>query len=93
MLYFLIDMYAYYHLLITKDCGSQITGQFGEITYSLVGDLSRYFNIDPENGIITVNNVSFFDHEQRTEARLTVIATDKAPIATRHTTAVPVGVY
>lgn len=65
-------------------------GLFGDITYSLVGDHSKHFDITPDTGVITVENSTFLDRERITEASFSVVAADKAPITTRRSTVVPV---
>lgn len=66
-----------------------IAGIFGEIVYSLVGEQSKYFSIEPDTGIIMVANSSFLDRERQSEVSLSAVASDKAPITTRKSTAVP----
>ncbi|XP_055375511.1 cadherin-87A [Condylostylus longicornis] len=53
---------------------------FGEITYSLNGENSIYFEIDSFTGSIRVKDSSILDHEKNKFVNLTVIATDKAPV-------------
>lgn len=65
-------------------------GLFGDITYSLVGDQSKHFDITPDTGIITVVNRTFLDRELMAETSFSVVASDKAPITTRRSTIVPV---
>ncbi|XP_058116398.1 cadherin-87A [Anopheles ziemanni] len=65
-------------------------GQYGQLTYAIVGDHSGNFAIDPDTGAITVHNASALDREVEQEASLTAIATDRAPEATRRSTTVPV---
>lgn len=67
-----------------------LAGIFGEIVYSLVGEMSRHFSIDVDSGIITVANSSFLDRERQADVSLSAVASDKAPITTRKSTAVPV---
>lgn len=68
-------------------------GIFGEIVYSLVGKHSNEFHIEPESGIITVLNSTFLDRERENLISLTAVATDKAPMTTRKSTAVSVSTY
>lgn len=65
-------------------------GLFGEITYSLVGEQSKHFFIDPDTGIITVLNSTFLDREQISDISLTGVASDKAPITMKKSTTIPV---
>lgn len=67
-----------------------LIGIFGNVTYTLVGDHSSNFNIDSISGAITVQNSSFLDRERLPEASFSAMAVDKAPIATRHSSIVPV---
>lgn len=66
------------------------SGPYGQITYSLVGDHSASFAIDPDTGVITVRNSTALDRERTTEIGLTAIATDRAPDGTSHSTTAPV---
>lgn len=68
-------------------------GAFGDISYSLVGDQSKHFNIDAESGVITVQNSSYLDRERQKEISFAVMASDKAPVTTRRSTVVPVRTY
>ncbi len=65
-------------------------GAFGEITYSLVGEQSKNFQIEQDSGIIIVLNSTVLDRETFKEISLTGIASDKGPVTTRKTSAVPV---
>uniref|UniRef100_A0A182QKL0 Cadherin domain-containing protein n=1 Tax=Anopheles farauti TaxID=69004 RepID=A0A182QKL0_9DIPT len=65
-------------------------GLYGQLTYSIVGDHSGNFAIDPDTGAITVHNASALDREVEQEASLTAIATDRAPEGMRRSTTVPV---
>lgn len=65
-------------------------GIFGEIVYSLVGEQSKNFNIEPDSGIITVLNSLFLDRERQEDVSLSGVASDKAPMTTRKSTTVPV---
>ncbi|CAK1543768.1 unnamed protein product [Leptosia nina] len=52
-------------------------GEFGQIRYSLAGEQSPYFNIDPRTGVISVaDNI---DRESVTGVTLRAVATDLAP--------------
>lgn len=67
-----------------------IVGLFGEITYSLVGEQSKNFQIEQDSGIIIVINSTVLDRETYSEISLTGIASDKGPVTTRKSNAVPV---
>lgn len=54
-------------------------GTFGEITYHLIGEKSKYFLVDSFTGIITVANNSILDREMIQQISLTAVAKDKAP--------------
>ncbi|XP_026727127.1 cadherin-87A [Trichoplusia ni] len=64
-------------------------GEFGEITYSLSGNLSSLFTIDPITGVITVADGNI-DREVTTDIWLRAVAADHAPAHVRRTTSVPV---
>ncbi|KAL9694351.1 hypothetical protein quinque_013636 [Culex quinquefasciatus] len=65
-------------------------GLFGQVTYTVVGDHSGSFAIDPDTGVITVRNSSALDREQEPEIGLTAIAADRAPERIRRSTTAPV---
>lgn len=62
----------------------------GEITYSLVGKQSQYFQIDQDTGLITVLSPESLDREKELEISITAVASDKAPLTMRRTSAVPI---
>lgn len=62
------------------------------MTYSLIGEHGKNFNIDSISGVITVQNSSFLDRERLAEASFSIMATDKAPITTRRSSIVPVNI-
>lgn len=70
-----------------------LSGIFGNVTYALIGDHSKNFDIDSISGSITVQNSSFLDRERLPEASFSVVATDKAPVTTRRSSIVPVHSY
>lgn len=74
----------------TLSCCGYISGAFGEITYSLVGEQSKNFQIEQDTGIIIVLNSTVLDRETYSEISLTGIASDKGAVTTRKTSAVPV---
>lgn len=69
-----------------------ISGAFGDITYSLMGDHSKHFTIDSITGTIYVQNSSFLDHEKQSEATFSAVAIDRAPITMRRSAVVPVNI-
>lgn len=68
------------------------TDAFGDISYSLSGEQSKHFSIDPLSGTISVQNTTFFDRERQPEATFSVVASDKAPVTSRRSAIVPVHV-
>ncbi|CAD6991441.1 unnamed protein product [Ceratitis capitata] len=54
-------------------------GPFGELTYSLIGEYSKYFSIDAYTGSIMVADAMILDREKISEITLTAVAQDKAP--------------
>lgn len=77
---------------VRSSCGNLPTDIFGNLTYSLIGDNSKNFNIDAVTGVITVANSTFLDRERLPEASFSAVATDKAPISTRRSSIVPVNI-
>ncbi|XP_058466683.1 cadherin-87A isoform X2 [Malaya genurostris] len=67
-------------------------GPYGEIYYTLVGDHSAHFAIDPDTGVITVRNSTALDRERESEIGLTAIAADRAPDVIRRSTTAPVSI-
>ncbi|KAJ0177573.1 hypothetical protein K1T71_006446 [Dendrolimus kikuchii] len=65
-------------------------GEFGEVSYSLSGELSSLFTIDPITGVIAVADGAVVDREATSEIWLRAIATDNAPAHVRRTTSAPV---
>ncbi|PZC71795.1 hypothetical protein B5X24_HaOG212432 [Helicoverpa armigera] len=64
--------------------------EFGEVTYSLSGDSSEQFTIDPQTGVITVAEGASLDREVTADVWLRAIASDNAPAHLRRSTSVPV---
>ncbi|XP_063893828.1 cadherin-87A [Helicoverpa armigera] len=64
--------------------------EFGEVTYSLSGDSSEQFAIDPQTGVITVAEGASLDREVTADVWLRAIASDNAPAHLRRSTSVPV---
>lgn len=75
------------------NAAKNIAGVFGEITYSLVGEQSKNFQIEQDSGIIIVLNSTVLDRETYSEISLTGIASDKGAVTTRKSSAVPVCFY
>ncbi|CAH2085946.1 unnamed protein product [Euphydryas editha] len=67
-------------------------GEFGEVTYSLSGESSSLFSIDPTSGVITVAADGIIDREVTPELWFRAVASDKAPPHVRKSTSVPVHV-
>ncbi|CAH0398993.1 unnamed protein product [Chilo suppressalis] len=65
-------------------------GEFGEVTYSLTGNLSSLFSIDPYNGVVTVAHAADIDRETTADIYLRAVASDNAPAHFKRTTSVPV---
>ncbi|XP_037922792.1 cadherin-87A [Hermetia illucens] len=62
-------------------------GNYGDIFYTLVGKDSKNFLMAPDTGILTVANNTFLDRETVSMITLSVVATDKAPMNPKTTTA------
>lgn len=62
------------------------TDLFGKVEYSLVGDYSTIFEINPETGLITVRNSSALDRELEPELFITGVTNDLAPLTSRRST-------
>lgn len=65
-------------------------GTFGEITYHLIGERSKYFLVDSFTGIITVANNTILDREMFKQISLSAVAKDKAPATLQQLATVPV---
>lgn len=65
-------------------------GEFGEITYSLLGNLSSLFTIDPQTGVVAVADGADIDRELTADIWLRAAASDHAPAPAKRTTSVPV---
>lgn len=68
------------------------TGEFGEVTYNISGELSNLFTIDSTTGVISVAEGAVIDRENITDVYLRAVASDNAPPQNRKTTSVPVSV-
>lgn len=66
------------------------SGDFGKVTYSLTGEHSDRFKINPDNGEITIGDSQFLDHEVLNETVLQVVASDGAPGNLKRSVTVPV---
>lgn len=69
-----------------------VPGEFGEVRYTLSGDLASLFKIDPLTGVITVAPDADIDREATSDIYLRAIASDNAPAHVRRSTSVPVSV-
>ncbi|KAG4077206.1 hypothetical protein HA402_016193 [Bradysia odoriphaga] len=67
-------------------------GAFGEISYALVGEQSKNFQIEQDTGIIIVLNSTVLDRETYSEISLTGIASDKGAVTSRKSSAVPISI-
>lgn len=65
-------------------------GEFGSVTYSLIGEHSTDFNIDGVSGDITVANSGILDRETMKDLTIQVVASDGAPSNLRRMVSVPV---
>lgn len=77
------------HVTIVKAVDGD-EGQFGEVSYSLIGEHASDFNIGHETGEITVGGATVLDREETPEITITVMASDGAPLNSRRSTTVPV---
>ncbi|XP_049820113.1 cadherin-87A isoform X2 [Aethina tumida] len=66
--------------------------EYGQITYSLTGEHSENFQINPQTGEINVANQNFFDHEVINETVIQVVASDGAPGNLKRSITVPLNV-
>lgn len=70
-------------LVVTVAATDRDVGEFGQITYSLVGRHAEHFTIGAQNGEIRVLDSSVLDREARVNLSLEVVATDGGPIEMR----------
>lgn len=63
---------------------------YGEIEYEIVGENQQVFRINDHTGEIFVSNATALDRETRQHFVITVVASDKAPVAIRKSTAISV---
>lgn len=78
--------------VITVNATDGDEGEFGKVTYSLVGEHSTDFNIDAQTGEITVANSGILDRETISELTIQVVASDGAPANLRRTVSLPVSI-
>lgn len=78
--------------VITVHADDHDLGDFGTVTYDLIGEHSENFVISPKTGEIFVANSQFLDHEVLNETVIQVTASDNAPPNMKHTIAVPIHV-
>lgn len=76
--------------VITITATDDDDGDFGVVTYSLIGEHSTDFNIDPTTGEITVGNSGILDREAMKDLTIQVLASDGAPLTLKRTVSVPV---
>lgn len=60
-------------------------GEFGKISYSLVGEHSSDFTIDADTGVISVLNSALLDREVITDVVIQAVASDNAPPTLKRT--------
>lgn len=77
------------HLLTVKATDGD-DGDFGKVTYSLIGEHSSDFHINSESGDITVSNTGLLDREMLSDLTIQVLASDGAPASVKRTISVPV---
>lgn len=65
-------------------------GEYGQVTYSLIGEHSNDFRIDSVTGEITVANPGLLDRETISELTIQVVASDGAPANIRRSVSVPI---
>ncbi|XP_038218379.1 cadherin-87A-like [Zerene cesonia] len=73
--------------VLTVHAADNDEGEYGEVRYSLTGEQSPLFTIDPSSGVISVGDN--IDRETVPDVRLRVVATDKAPAHLSKSTSVP----
>lgn len=78
--------------IITVKATDLDKGEYGEITYELVGEHSKYFKIDPEEGEISVVDSQFLDHEIINNTVIEVVASDGAHGLLKRSVAVPINI-
>ncbi|XP_068626040.1 cadherin-87A isoform X2 [Battus philenor] len=65
-------------------------GEYGEVSYSLSGELASLFSMDPSTGLVSVADGAVIDRENVTDIYLRAVATDGAPPALSKSSSVPV---
>ncbi|GLV42165.1 Cadherin 87A, partial [Carabus blaptoides fortunei] len=76
--------------IITVNATDDDDGDFGKITFSLIGEHSTDFHIDAATGEITVANTGLLDREVISDLTIQVVASDGAPLNSKRTISVPV---
>ncbi|CAG5033926.1 unnamed protein product [Parnassius apollo] len=76
--------------VVTVTAVDKDEGEYGDVTYSISGDLSNMFSINSTTGVISVADGPLIDRENISDIYLRAIASDNAPPHIRKTTSVPV---
>ncbi|CAK1578959.1 unnamed protein product [Parnassius mnemosyne] len=76
--------------VVTVTAVDKDEGEYGDVTYSISGDLSNMFSIDSTTGVISVTDGAVIDRENISDIYLRAIASDNAPPHIRKTASVPV---
>ncbi|XP_061704355.1 cadherin-87A isoform X2 [Cydia pomonella] len=75
--------------VVTVSAVDKDEGEFGQVRYSLTGELSNLFSIDELSGVVTVAEGADIDREVTSDIWLRAVASDGAPPAKQKTTSVP----
>ncbi|KAJ2947229.1 hypothetical protein O0L34_g16939 [Tuta absoluta] len=67
--------------VVTVTAVDKDEGEYGEVHYSLSGDLASLFTIDPVSGEVTVAEKAVIDREVTTDIWLHAVVSDNAPVA------------
>ncbi|XP_044756698.1 cadherin-87A [Coccinella septempunctata] len=78
--------------ILTVSASDLDKGEYGEVTYELVGEHSKYFEISPKEGVISVVESEFLDHETINNTVIEVVASDGAHGLLKRSVAVPVNI-
>lgn len=70
-----------------------IPGEFGDIRYSLTGNQSSLFTVDPLTGHVTVAPGAVIDREMAADIWIRAVAMDNAPAQIRRSSSVPVSFF
>ncbi|KAI5635157.1 cadherin domain-containing protein [Phthorimaea operculella] len=76
--------------VVTVTAVDKDEGEYGEVRYSLSGDLASLFTIDPLTGEVTVADGAVIDREVTTDIWLHAVVSDNAPAAVRKSNSVVV---